>query len=244
MEILEFELSGSTAFFKIPSVNSYNYYSFMCIHKVALLGIFGAILGYKGYNTGGEKIPEFYKNLKDLKVSIEMKSPQNIRQKIQVFNNSVGYASYENGNNLIVREQWLENPRWIIRLLIDESTVNSQKLKDYILESKCVFVPYLGKNDHFANIINPKIVEGEEIKDLQSVNRMASIFYSDLFKLKKMSHESYLVNMDLPQRLDDVLNNYELTNFSQTNEVLDYKNTESNRDFKIVKIDLNNYMFF
>ena len=49
MEALQFTLSGKDAFFKKPEVNTYHYYTFGQIHKVVLLGMFGAILGYGGY---------------------------------------------------------------------------------------------------------------------------------------------------------------------------------------------------
>ena len=49
MQALKFRLKGKHAFFKIPAVNSYYYFTYAQIHKVALLGIFGAILGYDGY---------------------------------------------------------------------------------------------------------------------------------------------------------------------------------------------------
>ena len=48
MQALKFRLKGKHAFFKIPAVNSYYYFTYAQIHKVALLGIFGAILGYDG----------------------------------------------------------------------------------------------------------------------------------------------------------------------------------------------------
>ena len=50
MEILKFKLSGKNAFFKKPEVNTYCYFTYGNIHRVALLGILGAILGYKGYS--------------------------------------------------------------------------------------------------------------------------------------------------------------------------------------------------
>ena len=90
MRILKFTLSGRNAFFKKPDVNSILYYSYGNIHKVALLGLFGAILGYDGYNKmkfhnqniknkknkkeEGIIYPEFYDKLKDIKISI---SPNN-----------------------------------------------------------------------------------------------------------------------------------------------------------------------
>ena len=55
-----------------------------------------------------------------MKVSIVPKNERGyIQKKIQTFNNSVGYACEEQGGNLIVKEQWLENPIWDIYVLLD-----------------------------------------------------------------------------------------------------------------------------
>lgn len=51
MEVCKVTLKGRTAFFKKPDVNSYYYFTYYQIHKVFLLGIFGAILGYSGYES-------------------------------------------------------------------------------------------------------------------------------------------------------------------------------------------------
>lgn len=56
MEALQFTLSGKDAFFKKPEVNTYHYYTFGQIHKVVLLGMFGAILGYGGYAQKSGKV--------------------------------------------------------------------------------------------------------------------------------------------------------------------------------------------
>ena len=53
MKALRFRLSGKTGFFKQPDVNTYLYYTYGQIHRVALLGLLGAIVGYKGYNEKG-----------------------------------------------------------------------------------------------------------------------------------------------------------------------------------------------
>ena len=165
MEVLRFTLSGRHGFFKKPEVNSYYYFTYGNIHKVALLGMFGAILGYGGYTQMQvpgqqrkwkkleEGFPEFYERLKDLHISILPSSEIKkgiIPKKVQTFNNSVGYASGEQGGNLIVKEQWLENPRWEICLLLDSE--EAEKVKDAVCRRKCVYYPYLGKNDHPADI--------------------------------------------------------------------------------------------
>ena len=50
MEILKFTLGGKNACFRKPERNAYGYFTYGNIHKIALLGLFGAILGYGGYS--------------------------------------------------------------------------------------------------------------------------------------------------------------------------------------------------
>ena len=56
METLKFTLAGQNAFFKKPDVNEYCYFTYGHIHKVALLGMLGAIAGYKGYGSKYETV--------------------------------------------------------------------------------------------------------------------------------------------------------------------------------------------
>ena len=65
MQALKFRLKGKHAFFKIPAVNSYYYFTYAQIHKVALLGIFGAILGYDGYQQMQKEDAKFSKKAED-----------------------------------------------------------------------------------------------------------------------------------------------------------------------------------
>lgn len=110
IKILKFNLSGQFAFFKNPEVNSNYYFTFNNIHKIALLGILGSILGLKGYNQQGEnEYPEFYDKLKDLSIAIVPKSDICPNKKIQIFNNSTMFhnkGSDSFGANLIVKEEW------------------------------------------------------------------------------------------------------------------------------------------
>ena len=157
MKTIKFKISGKFAHFKKPDVNSNVYFTYSHIHKVALLGIFGAILGLDGYNQNIKDYPEFYKKLRHLKVSIIPKEVM-FSKKIITFNNSVGYASKEQGGNLVVKEQWLENPSWEI-LILDDGSKEFNRLKEKFFNKECVYIPYLGKNDHFANISDVKEIE-------------------------------------------------------------------------------------
>ena len=206
MKTISFKLSGKFAHFKKPDVNSYAYFTYSHIHKVALLGIFGAILGLRGYRNSKGDLPEFYEKLKDFKVSIIPKKPY-FTKKIITFNNSVGYASKEEGGNLIVREQWLENPEWEILILENESN-EFKELKDRLFKKEFAFIPYLGKNDHFANISDVKEVELKETsRDLVCI----SLAKKDDIILKKSTRigEKFFYEEYLPVRLKEKFLIYE-----------------------------------
>ena len=47
---LKFDLSGKLACFRKPETNADTFLTYSYIHKVALLGILGSIIGLGGYN--------------------------------------------------------------------------------------------------------------------------------------------------------------------------------------------------
>ena len=223
LKVLRFQLAGRTAFFKKPEVNTYGYFTYGMVHKVALLGMFGAILGYGGYTKqyrDKTDYPEFYEKLSGLKIAILPSENGCFAKKMQNFNNSVGYASFEQGGNLIVREQWLENPRWIIYVLID--CQEAQALSEAMLQNKCVYIPYLGSNDHPADITGVEILEGKETVDYDKIDTLfyknkvsyqakkGSVFFNMNVKIHK--YEEYL-----PVALDESLNQYILEPLVYTN---------------------------
>lgn len=249
MEILRFKLSGKNAFFKKPEVNTYCYFTYGNIHKVALLGIFGAILGYSGYTQIQDMIkpkkkkkklepsyPKFYERLKNLKVAIlPLREKGIIPKKIQSFNNSVGYASKEQGGNLIVKEQWLENPAWEICVLID--CEEAEKLKDAVQNHKCVYYPYLGKNDHLADI---KFISVDETQLAdEELYRIDSFIKKDDVELVRLDSEDlreflskeeirvysqFKYEEALPFSLDEWVNNYKLERFIYTGSLTEINN--------------------
>ncbi len=170
MEAVKFELSGKTAFFKKPDVNSYIYFTYSNIHKIAILGVLGSILGLEGYAFQQDKdYPDFYSKLSDMLISIVPKNKEGfIPKKVQTFNNSVGYASKEQGGNLIVKEQWLENPKWNIYILLDDHLYVNE-LKDRLLNNRYEYIPYLGKNDH------PALIDNVEIATLELKDKFSKI---------------------------------------------------------------------
>lgn len=240
MKAISFELSGKTAFFKKPDVNVYSYFTYNNIHKPVLLGLLGAVLGLGGHNQlfnknktiedenkklkGKNKkqyddgYPEFYETLKNLRVSI-VPLIQNgyFSKKIQVFNNSVGYANKD--GNLIVREQWLEEPKWKI-FLLDDNAIDKklfEKLEDYLLNSKTEFIPYLGKNDH------PAKIEKADIIKLNKANfngKLSSLFINNKFIISSFpprNERGFFHKEVAPVRLKEKLHIYEYETLAYTN---------------------------
>ena len=261
MQAISFELSGKTACFKKPDVNQFTYFTYNNIHKPALFGMIGAILGLKGHiqlhnenrrieeeNKAIKKkadkkplddsYPEFYEKLKDLKISITPLAPNGyFSKKIQVFNNSVGYASKEMGGNLIVREQWLENPKWQI-MILDDGSAEYEKLKKYLLEKRSVFIPYLGKNDHPAKIEKVKKVD---LKLKLSDVRLFSLFIEDkceIFKGKPRGELSSYFKEISPMKLQKEHHFYEYEHLIFTNHKI-----ESSEYEDIYSFDDKNYFF-
>ena len=110
MYCLKFLLKGKHAFFKYPNFNIINF-TYSHIHKPALLGLLGAIVGYNGYRSISEDdvYPEYYKKLKNLKISIVPKSERFIKT-YYTFNNTSGTAcNTKRIENLVTTFQILEN---------------------------------------------------------------------------------------------------------------------------------------
>lgn len=249
MKALRFKLSGKTAFFKKPEVNSCFYFTYGNIHKVALMGMFGAILGYGGYNQHryktenikgySEAYPEFYSKLNTLKVAIEpLNDKAYIPKKVQIFNNSVGYASQEMGGNLIVKEQWLENPQWNIYILLDNEEANS--ISEYITNNKSIYQPYLGKNDHYANISDVQVYDIKEIsgEDINTLHSLCPKNYVE-FEMDDEEDDIFKYSERLPIALNEVTNMYELESFVYSNMYI-----ESISANNIYNIEEKNIVFF
>jgi CRISPR-associated protein Cas5h len=215
MKTLMFKLSGETAFFKQPDVNTYLYYSYGSIHKVALMGMFGSILGLGGYNQQkkNDVYPEFYKQLNEMKIAIcPLNDKGYIPKKVQVFNNSVGYASKEQGGNLIVREQWLEKPSWMIYVLLDDNLPILDLLSGRMINKSFVYLPYLGKNDHYANIESVEVQEVKTVFEEKAV-KISSLFpkkMGELIPVKGLGKKEpdYKYEEQLPVLLEEKSNQY------------------------------------
>ena len=155
-----------------------------------------------------------------------------IPKKVQIFNNSVGYASAEQGGNLIIKEQWLENPVWDIYVLID--CEEAEKLAGFLQQGKCVYFPYLGKNDHPADITNVEKVVVEETILKETV--ISSMFLKETGSLIMPDDEDdievFKYAEKLPVALNGYTNLYEYADLCYTNMLVDINDDKSYKLYK------------
>ncbi|MCL5266789.1 MAG: type I-B CRISPR-associated protein Cas5b [Bacteroidetes bacterium] len=151
-KLISVDLRAQFGFLKKPDTNEGIYLTYNCLHKPALLGILGAIVGLGGYaqaySVNKDLLPEYYQKLKSLKVGIQpLESAKGNYQKTVIsYNNSVGYANLD-GGTLIVQEQTLLRPSYRIFLLLNTNDEIQHQLYQNLLMNESAFIPYLGKND-------------------------------------------------------------------------------------------------
>jgi len=165
-KVISFDLFADFGFFKKPFSNEKLdlYLTFNMIHKPALLGILGAIVGLSGYKEYGI-LPEYYEKLNALKVGIEPIEKNEVTGKIfsgkgnfqkttLKYNNTVGYANKQNNIpcNLIIHEQIILNPAYRCYILLDDSIdlELQSKLEEYLSNGYADYLPYFGKNEFSA----------------------------------------------------------------------------------------------
>lgn len=148
-KLISFTIKAEKGFLKKPDINEGIYLTYNMLHKPAILGILGAIIGLEGYKQNGV-LPQYYKLLKDIPIGIKPIGDEkgNFQKTTITYNNTTGFASNEKGGNLIITEQTLIKPSYKIYLLLDMDNEYQNQLYDNIKSQKAEFLPYLGKNDY------------------------------------------------------------------------------------------------
>lgn len=187
-EILSIDIYSMFGIFKKYDINESLYLTYNWIPKPFLLGIFGSILGLEGYGSISPstyktelKVPEYYEKLKDLKLAILpiSRNLKNInfngvfKKTVIKYNNSLGYASQEQGNILNVSEQILISPSY--RIFIDifgfsnKNLDLAKKLKYYLKNNLAEYLPYMGKNEFPLNWDNYQEYQliDKEVKEVE-----------------------------------------------------------------------------
>jgi CRISPR-associated protein Cas5h len=241
-KLISFDLQANFGFLKKPDTNEPIYITYNMLHKPALLGIMGAITGLKGFKmileTGRKKkriyIPEYYEVFKNIKVGIQpLKSENgNYLKTVIRYNNSVGYASKEQGGNLLIDEQTLVKPSYRCFLLLEMENPMEAKLYYNIQNNEAEYLPYLGKNDfsiwwdNFKDDYEVKQSDFSEYYKVSSLIRKTEVLAKGIIKAmgrpareQTKSQFTYFERLPVGYKID--LMQYELADFAYSNAVLD-----------------------
>jgi CRISPR-associated protein Cas5h len=236
-KLISINFKSDFGFLKKPDTNDPIYLTFNMLHKPSLLGILGAIIGEKGFQKHGE-MPEYYKKLKDLKVSIAPLEENgkayhengNFSKTIIKYNNTTGLASEEEGGNLMITEQALIAPAFKCWIMLDLENEIESKLYNYLKDNKAEYLPYMGKNEFSLWWDNFEEYEYEIFKP-EGIFRINSLFikeetvkegkYDPIFQLDMSSSfagKEYLYFERLPVSYETTkLFQYEYEDFAFTN---------------------------
>ncbi|MEJ5088906.1 type I-B CRISPR-associated protein Cas5 [Sphingobacterium faecium] len=229
MKLISFDAQADFAFFRKPETNNTINLSYNIIHKPAILGFLGAVLGLAGYQEKG-KLPAYYEKLKDVKLGVEPLGHEkgNFAKTNIKYSNTVGYAN--KGTNFLTEELTLINPAYRIYLLLDEDEELQSQLLLSIQRGESVYVPYLGKNEFTAwwepitykeyAFNHKKIKDGESVKimtlfqkDIKLKGQLETPF-PDFSKPFNFDESPFIYFERLPKQFDEVLMQYELVEFA------------------------------
>jgi CRISPR-associated protein Cas5h len=156
-KLISFTIKAEKGFLKKPDINDGIYLTYNMLHKPAILGILGAIIGLEGYQENG-KLPGYYNKLKDIPVGVKPIDDEkgNFQKTVIDYTNTTGFANQgekikgfkEFGATHLINEQTLIKPSYKIYLLLDLEDDNQKQLYDNIKNQEAVYLPYLGKNDY------------------------------------------------------------------------------------------------
>lgn len=244
--LISFDLHAEMGMFKKPDINN-TCLTFNMLHKPALLGLLGAIVGLDGYKTNGE-FPEYYQKLKHLLVGIR---PQNddkgmFSKCIITYNNGTGFG--KEGSIQNITEQILIAPSYCCYLLLDKDNDIELKLYDYILNYKAEYLPYFGKNEFSAwwsdvqEHPNAKLFGYDndyKIKSIFSKTSVVSKYIAQATTSKWESSEIPFMYFErLPIGFDERQNQYEYADFVYSNALFQ-KGMRMEGDGKFVQINTN-----
>jgi len=234
-KLISFTIKAEKGFLKKPDINDGIYLTYNMLHKPAILGILGAIIGLDGYKENGV-LPEYYEELKDIPVGVQPIGAEkgNFQKTKITYNNTTGFASNETGGNLIITEQTLIKPSYKIFLLLDLEKENENKLYNNIKEQKAEYLPYLGKND-YSLWWDKEVVEEYEWEKKDKFDqpfKLSSVFIKettireseednteniDLLDFSILSDEKQFVSFErLPVDFNEKLYQYNYKDFAYT----------------------------
>ena len=190
-KLISIYLKADFGFFRKPDTNNTVNLSYNIIHKPAILGILGAIIGLEGYTQKG-KLPHYYEIFRDLKLGVQPLDDEkgNYPKTNIKYSNTVGYAN--KGTNFLTEEMTLINPKYRIFMLLNLTNEYHKKLLNYLSNAQSEFIPYFGKNEFSA---------WWEKSSCKEYSFTKKVEINGSIKIKTVFLKNYVIkeNLDIPE---------------------------------------------
>jgi CRISPR-associated protein Cas5h len=179
-QAVKFKLSGDYALFKKPFANNQPQ-SFVIPPKTAILGMVGAIMGWRKEdyinNLPFDKFLYAVRLLtsKIKKETVGLNLMQGKNGKFTFNENPISNPSPDRGQRSPTRYEFIKNIEWEIFLIIEEQTIQVE-LFERLQKKKFVYNPNLGMQQLFAKI------ENEEIKEVEKCQILNDNIYTSFEK--------------------------------------------------------------
>jgi len=238
IKLVSIDFKAQFGFLKKPDTNEGIYFTYNIIHKPALLGILGAIVGLEGYYQAyvkNKSFPQYWEKFESIKIAIEpLNSDKGTYNKTIVkYNNSVGYANLD-GGTLIITEQILIAPNFRIYIKLNLENEIEKQLYENLKNDISEFIPYFGKNDfqlwwenffeteNFTENFKPTekfIIDSIFVKTSSDTlkENIPIGFDIELDLTKNGFGKEFAYFERLPIGFNQITGNYELANFSYSN---------------------------
>lgn len=266
-KLVSIDLSSELGFFKNPQFNGEidnNSYSFDSIHKLAIYGLLGRLIGLRGVNNPTDTtsiFPEYYDKLKDIKIGISVLDT--IKKDWICTTSSSGLYSNDAkkvGQTLIMNKNVIVNPnyRLYLQLELENEDHNSiyKSLKDnlepyfgYLYFGKSSFMVERNnfqeynfkKVDTFTGIIKTLFRSEYDIPRSRRENNIDNV-YDIGFIFDKSKEVIYQRKVSLPidyiQRKNKSISYGKFVEFIMTNKKVKIDNV--NNDEEILELDGTN----
>jgi CRISPR-associated protein Cas5h len=268
-KLISIDFESILGFFKNPQFNGEKEsksYGFDCIHRLAIFGMLGSLVGLKGIrveqNQKTFELPEFYQKLCNIKIGIQILNENGIKKEWFKINSSSGLFSKEDGGILMINYDTIIKPKYRIYLKLNlnnqyENDIYDILKNDYI---GCFGDIYMGKSplnitrsnfmehDNYTFVKSPKNVKiltlfkGEYqkvIKPLKGVDSNNKYEINYLFE--KNSIINYEREIVLPVSYTNDGDKFKYDEFEEFNYTNKTINITSEEDF--IKINENDYIY-
>lgn len=164
-EVLSFNLKAPFAFFCDKSGLEFNS-SYPSLTPTFIKGMLGSILGLEGFKDFNKNnCVQYLEDLKHLNIGIELNNYKIVQSPIKFADATLLNITNVKNRPTLIGYSCLNNIDYTVYIILDTNKEIDLQLKDFLIEGKSVYPPYLGKNEFSCSFSDIKVFDFIECKE-------------------------------------------------------------------------------